>query len=480
MPDLVLGRHPVTAALVAADAASRHRVVLDPSVEPALRANQREASEASAAGRAYGRTTGVGANRNERADDADGGHGRRLVRSHATGAGPVLHRHIGRATSLIRASQLAVAGSGLPHEVLDALVRSLDDGRSAPVRRFGGLGTGDITGLAELALCLLGERAWDDGTVAAYLDELGADAALAFMSSSAPTLAAASLAASEIAGLVRASVPVAALSAHAVQANAQQWSPVAVGTRPSVGVDAVAASMRRLLGDGPATPPRTQDPLSFRCIPFVAGPVLTVMAEAIGEIDACIAANAENPRFADGQVWHHGSFMLTGLALRLDTARLGLVQWFATSVARLLKLDDPAYTGQRRFLADGPAGSSGVMVVEYTAASAFDALRGTADPVSRSTTAISVGTEDHATFANRGALALLDSIDAVRTVLACELLVALRAVRIGELAPPAGLVPVLDACASLVDDRADRPLVDDLESAAGVLPTLATWGPPLA
>ncbi len=454
--------------------------MLAPCVEAELRAGEREARAASSAGRAYGRTTGVGANRDEPADDVDGGHGRRLVRSHATGAGAVLDRRVGRASSLIRASQLAAAGSGLPYDVLDALVRSLADGRGAPVRRFGGVGTGDITGLAELALCLLGERAWDDGEVVAYLDDLGADAALAFMSSSAPTLATASLAAHAIGQLVRASLPVAALSAFAVHANAQQWSTVAVGTRPSPGVEAVAASMRALLGDGPASPPRTQDPLSFRCIPFVAGPTFTVVAEAIAEIDACIAARAENPRFADGQVWHHGSFMLTGLALRLDAARLALVQWFATSVARLLKLDDPAYTGQRRFLSDGPSGSSGVMVIEYTAASAFDALRGAADPVSRATTTISVGAEDHATFANRGALALHDSVEAVRTVLSCELGVALRAVRACGGAAPDGLVPALAACAALDDERTDRPLIDDLACAASVLPTLATWGPPLA
>lgn len=443
---------------------------------------QRAADDAAvAAGEhvTYGRTTGVGANRNTAADDEDGGHGLRLVRSHATAAGRDLGADVARAAMLIRAHQLAAPGSGIPVAAVDALVAAAGDGRTPVLREFGGMGTGDITGLAELALCLLGERPWRDGTCATYLGSLDASGALAFMSSSAPTLAVAALGTASLAGLLEQSVVVAGLSAAAVRANGQQWSAAAVATRPAGRVADVASTLRHLAGGDGAAAARTQDPLSFRCIPFVAGPALDVAQELTVEVGHCIAARAENPRFADGAVWHHGSFMLTSLGLRLDAARLGLVQWASTSLARLVKLHDPQYTGGANFLAAGPAGSSGTMVLEYTAGSALETVRHLADPSTRHTTTISIGTEDHATFATRGAVALREMVEAARVVVACELIAAVRALRA---APPdrltAGVRDALAQCGDLPVATADRPLVDDVALAVGALPHLAAVASP--
>jgi histidine ammonia-lyase len=468
----VLGLEPITIADVVADAASAGKVLLAPSVEADLLA---DAAATAANNVAYGRTTGVGANRDESADDSDGMHGRRLVRSHVTGAGPVLPPEVGRAAALVRASQLSFPGSGIPFDMLDALVRSLNDGRTAPVRTFGGLGTGDITSLAELALCLLGELPWQDGEHHRYLDHVQASGALAFVSASAPTIAIAALAVHRLDVLARASLPIAALSSLAIRANREQWSEVAAETRPSPGSTSVAAAMRHFAAGSRYDHARTQDPLSFRCIPFVAGPLRESIDEVTAEVDRMIAARAENPRYADGVVHHHGSFMLTGLALRLDTVRLAATQWLSTSLARLVKLHDPDDTGQARFLAAGPSGSSGTMVLEYTAASALRTVSHLADPASRHTTSISVGVEDHASFATRGALALRESLDAFAAVLGCELVAAVRAVRGAlDVTPGAAITEVLGVCDPLPSDVVDRPLASDVATAVDLLPALAS------
>ncbi len=476
MRTLVLGRDPVTTAVLTADAEAAAGISFAPEVEHALRSAELEAAAASVGGAAYGRTTGVGANRDDLADDADGDHGVRLVRSHSTGAGPLLAPEVGRAAALARAGQLVAPGSGIPFDVVDALVRSLNDGRAAPVRSFGGMGTGDITTLGEMALCLLGERPWVDGDRHRYLARIDASGALSFMSSSAPTLAVAALAASEAQVLVRASLAIAALGSVAVRANREQWSEVAAGSRPSPGVGVAAAVLRTATDDCRYERGRTQDPLSFRCVPFVAGPALDMLDELVAEIDRCLVARAENPRFAGAAVWHHGAFMHTSLALRLDTARLALTQWCSTSLARLVKLHDPASTGQPRFLAHGPSGSSGTMVLEYTAGSALETVRTLADPSSRHTVSISVGAEDHASFATRGAFALRESLPAVATVLACELVAAVRAVRSAgrhgiELSSE--ILGLLDVCEVLPVELDDRPLVEDVALAAELLARLA-------
>jgi len=109
----------------------------------------------------------------------------------------------------------------------------------------------------------------------------------------------------------------------------------------------------------------------------IDGPVemLDVFAEATAGVGSAIDAHAENPTYRDGSVWHHGTFMLTDVALRLDIVRLAILQWPATGLSRLTKLHDPQYSGHSRFLAVGPAGSSGHMILEYTAGSALETIR---------------------------------------------------------------------------------------------------------
>ena len=69
-------------------------------------------------------------------------------------------------------------------------------------------------------------------------------------------------------------------------------------------------------------------------------------------------------------------------------------------------------------------------------------------------------------------------LDALRDVLACELVTAVRAVRLADLEPeqlaPAAIGPWLaDALAALPSDLKDRSLRDDLEIARGLL---TQWG----
>ncbi|NBP51946.1 MAG: hypothetical protein EBU70_12380, partial [Actinobacteria bacterium] len=90
---------------------------LSAQVREALVANAAVAEAAVERGEAYGRTTGVGANRDTVVESGDGDHGLRLVRSHAAGAGPDLGGDVARATMLVRAHQLSLPGSGVPVEV---------------------------------------------------------------------------------------------------------------------------------------------------------------------------------------------------------------------------------------------------------------------------------------------------------------------------------------------------------------------------
>ena len=123
----------------------------------------------------YGRTTGVGANRDVTIEDDDA-HGLRLLRSHSGGAGPLMSAENVRAMLVVRLNQIAAGGSGVDPDVLGALTDVINRWLIPPIPAYGAIGTGDLTALASTALCLIGERPWQGGASTARFPLRPADA----------------------------------------------------------------------------------------------------------------------------------------------------------------------------------------------------------------------------------------------------------------------------------------------------------------
>lgn len=426
----------------------------------------------------YGRTTGVGANRDLTVDEDSGPeHGMRLLRSHAGGAGDLMPRDQVRAMMLIRLNQLAAGGSGVHPRLLTALAEALTAGAVPLVHRTGAIGTGDLTVLAETGLTLAGERPWANGTLAPV--PLDTSDALAFMSSNAATLADATLACLELDRLLRASHAVAALSYVALGGSPEAYATAVHAARPHPGQVQCAAELRRLLGMVGSPPPgkRIQDPYGLRAFPQVQGPALDATGYLRNVLTIEVNASTENPMvsLAAGDVFHHAHFHTAYLAVALDQARATVHHVAELSAARLGDLVEPSFTELPAFLADGPPGSSGVMILEYVAHDALAMLRQAALPVTLGTAVVSRGVEDHASFSTQAARQARAAATAYRQVLACELVAAVRALRMRQ----ANLMdlPVRDAFdladATLDPRTADRPLSDDLARAGTLLDALA-------
>jgi histidine ammonia-lyase len=135
---------------------------------------------------------------------------------------------------------------------------------------------------------------------------------------------------------------------------------------------------------------------------------------------------------------------------------------------------DPAFTGLTPFLAADPSPSSGVMILEYVAHAAIADIRRLAAPAALGSAVLSRGVEEHAGFSTQSARATTDVIAAYRLVLACELVAAVRALRMRGIAPAAGeLADAFDlAVGALPADPRDRPLDADLTAAQELLPRL--------
>ncbi|MFJ9008793.1 aromatic amino acid ammonia-lyase [Streptomyces canus] len=437
------------------------------------------ARQIAATGRVYGRSTGVGANRNEDVPtEAAAEHGLRLLRSHAGAIGEELPARQVRAMLAVRANQLLAGGAGLRPTVVTALCEALESGAYPVVNEFGSVGTGDIAALAQAGLALAGEHPWRGADGAAPEPQLlDNNDALAFISSNALTLGQAALALHELRGLIEATQVVGALSLLAVDGSHEAYAAPVHAARPHRGSVEVARRMRELIGaeDRP-TPPlgRIQDPYGFRCLPQIHGPAQDA-ADTLEEVLAIeINAAAENPLISpeDMAAYHHGGFYQAQLALALDHFRLALTQVARLSTSRLSTLNEPAFTRLRPFLADQEPASSGVMILEYAAGAALGDLRAFSAPASLGHAVLSRGVEEQASFASLAARQTLRACGAYRLVVGCELVAAVRALRQRDLRPdpdlPVGRALEL-AEAVLEEDPADRPLTGDVTAAAALL-----------
>ncbi|HLI61035.1 MAG TPA: aromatic amino acid ammonia-lyase [Solirubrobacteraceae bacterium] len=457
----------------------------------------------------YGVSTGVGALRGHRvAADDRAGSGLALLRSHAGGAGRPLPATLVRAAMAARANQIAAGGAGVSAELLDALVAALNAGLSPFTRELGSLGTGDLTNLADIALCLLGEGAVWRGdelldAAAALRDAgiapavLGPRDGLAFMSSNAVAVGSAALLVVDARRLLDAWLSVAALSFEAAGADPVVLDPRIHSPRHRPGQSAVAARMRELLGGltdrrrrGPSTDRGeplsspagqmlaaladtvpVQDPYPFRAQPQVDGAVHDALAALEETVGHELNFAGENALVVDGVALPNGNPHAAPLANVIDGLRTALASSAALIAARVSTLLDSGLTGLPPFLTrPGRAGAeSGALVLEYTAHAAVAEVRSLVTPVAAQTVSVSRGVESHSSLAPTAVRRAREALDALRVAVACELVVAVRALRLAGL-EPRGDRSLWDAAAPLLDpELADRPLAPDVEAARALI-----------
>ena len=448
--------------------------VLTDAVRVALEEGGRALAAAARAGEVYGLTTGVGALRGVRLDDGldDGaGQGLRLWRSHAAAFGPELDDIDARATMLVRLHQLAAGPTGVSVELAEALERALVSGAVPVLHGYGSIGTADLAVLAQLGLALVGDGAWRVGNPEPVVVQ--SSDALPFLSSNAMTAGIGALVHSDLSGLLRAAERVAAISFLALRGSAQAYDGRVFERRDDPAAAAAAHRMAGLLAGAPEPSARGQDPFALRTVPQVHGVADAALDAAASALLAEIGAPGENPLPVDGTALHHGLFLTQGLAAAFDAVRQSFVGVTTLAQARLAALVDPRLTDLPAFLADGAAGSSGVMVLEYVAADLSARVRATALPTTLTRTTVSIGMEETASHSTQGVLAARVLAGHVPDLLACELLAATRALRMAPVRLQGESVAA-ELARSAIAALGDLPLEDhvlgaELRAAAAVV-----------
>lgn len=434
----------------------------------------------------YGATTGVGALRDRTIGDADRERFQwNLLRSHAVSAGRPVEPGLVRAGMAVRANQLGAGGAGVAPALLDGLVAALNDGITPLTHELGSLGTGDLPALAEIALALLGEgQVWSGGRLIdapapAQPVRLGLRDGLGFMSSGAMTAGQAALVSVDARSLHTRWLEVAALSFEALEADPVVLDPRVQAARGAPGQTAVATTMRELLSGAPFDPRSpdrlVQDPYPFRVLPQVDG----VARDALDDLDEVLGrelnARPENALIHAGRALPTGNFHAAELGAALDTLRAAFAHSASLIAGRVSALLDPRMSGLEPFLAGDPGPDSGHMMLEYTAHAAAAEVRSLATPMAVQSVWASLGVESHASLAATAARRTAEMLEAMEVLVATELVVAVRALRMAGRVPAGTGVQRLYAAAerALPGSLEDRRFGHDVEAARGLLGGLA-------
>lgn len=374
---LVIDGTSLSCSALASATASPVAVTVSPEARSRVQRSFARAASVARTRPIYGRSTGVGANRSVAVDVPDAAQSMRLLRSHATSAGGGRTPRRVRALLVVRLNQLANGGSGVDPVVLDGLTEMINADALPRVRELGGIGTGDLSVLATVALALCGEGSIDGPGIAPIA--FGPGDALPFISSNAATIADAALACVDLQNLAGVALVVAAVSFAAARGNAEAFQAAAAAAAPFPGARHVCTVIGTLIRPAPIAA-RLQDPYAFRTLPQVHGALLDALTRLRDITEAMANVASENPLIgpdpdcANAGVVHHGGFYAAALAQALDGANAALVPAARLGLTRLAALNSPAGTGGTRFLADDIAGSSGVMGLEYVAASALESF----------------------------------------------------------------------------------------------------------
>ncbi|WP_165865673.1 aromatic amino acid lyase [Vallicoccus soli] len=439
----------------------------------------------------YGVSTGMGAQSGVRLSaEEEAEHQGRLLVGRAAGGPPWLDRAEVRALVAVRLRTFLSGDAAVSPGLCARLAGLLEHDVAPAVPRHGSGSAGEIVPLAHAFQVLVGlgavlDRGTGDRTVrlaAPVLGALGLGRAgvgpkegIALLAGVPGATALALLRAHEARTLLQHALAVAAAGIAVVRAPRDPYHPLAA--RGDDLLADVLEHLRDLAGPEPA-PRSVQAPVSFRVAGAVAAHALRAAGALEGAVDRALDGVTDSPAHLDGGLVGTAGFHGVDLAGHLDALVAALVHAAEVSVARLHRLLDEEVTGLPRQLTERPGPECGLVAVHKRAVAAAHAARRLALPAALGPVETSGGQEDVQSFAWEAAEQARLALEALREVLACELLAVHRAWLLARRPPPAGVAPLLRA----VDLRVpaglgDRPFGADVEELRAALREGLPTGP---
>jgi histidine ammonia-lyase len=479
---LAVSRHGATVELAdaAVEAMARSRTIVD---------------HIEASGRpVYGVSTGFGALAGTSiAPDRRAELQHALIRSHAAGIGDPMPPEVVRAMMLLRVRSLALGRSGVRPALARGLVDLLNAGITPWVPEHGSLGaSGDLAPLAHCALVLLGEG-WVLGKDGARISaaealhaaglrplELAAKEGLALINGTDGMLGMLLLAIDDAAHLFAMADVTAALAIEAMLGSERPFLPELHAIRPHPGQAISAANIHRLLQRSAIMDSHrdnlahaVQDAYSMRCAPQVAGAARDTLDFVTAVAERELRSVVDNPVvLPDGRVESTGNFHGAPLGFAADFLAIAAAEVGAIAERRVDRLLDVARSRDLPpFLTPDAGVNSGLMIAQYTAAGIVAENRRLAAPASVDSLPTSGMQEDHVSMGWAATKKLRTVLDNLTSLLAVELLAAVRGLQLrAPLVPsPAGRAAIAAVAGFAGEPGPDRFLAPVLEQARAVI-----------
>jgi histidine ammonia-lyase len=379
---------------------------------------------------------------------------RNLILSHAVGTGPLLPVEVTRAAMLVRANTLAKGFSGVRIEVIQTLIDMLNKGVTPAIPSQGSLGSsGDLCPLSHLALVLTtDENDLESESGYAELDGrimtgkqamqkaglkrivLGPKEGLAINNGATFSAAIAALVVYDSEYLVDLADRSVAMTLEALLGCSGAFDDRIQQARGQIGQISSAKAIRENFKGSTFvdSSDRIQDAYSLRCAPQIHGSVRDTLGYVKQIVEREINAATDNPLiFEPAVAISGGNFHGEPVGLVMDYLSIALCELGAITERRIFRMTDGKLNnGLPPMLVDSneKAGlNSGLMMLQYTAASLVLENQTLATPDSVHSLPTSAEQEDHnanAMTASRHAAMILDNL---QQIMGIEVYMAVRA-----------------------------------------------------
>ncbi|QXI00957.1 histidine ammonia-lyase [Pseudomonas monsensis] len=395
--------------------------------------------------RAYGVNTGLGGLSNVSLKDQQLSQlSRNTLLSHACGVGPVLPDEQTRAIICAAIHNYSHGKSGIHRRVVEGLLALLNRGITPQVPSQGSVGY--LTHMAHIGIALLGVgnviyRGQITSAQQALAEEglqpvqLGAKDGLCLVNGTPCMTGLSCLAIADATRLVQWADVIGAMSFEAQRGQIAAFDAEIIALKPHPGMQQVGINLRALLEGSEVIAAskgiRTQDALSIRSIPQVHGAARDQLAHAIKQVEAELNGCTDNPLLLGtpdnfrvmSQANPHGQ----SVAMAADLLAIAMAEIGSIAERRLDRLVNPHVSGLPAFLVANPGVNSGMMIVQYVAASLCAENRQLAQPAVLDNYVTSGLQEDHLSMGTSAALKLHRALENCTQILAIEYLLAAQA-----------------------------------------------------
>ena len=396
----------------------------------------------------YGITTGFGHLCNTRINRADLERLQtNLVRSHATGVGDPFPRDAVRVMIAVRINSLLHGVSGVRPELIMALVDMLNHDVIPWVPQQGSVGcSGDLAPLSHIMLVLMGEGEVLGGDcyqrfpALPALEKAGlkplqlqAKEGLALINGTSVMTGVLALTLYRSLHVSKSADIIASMTLEMVKGSTSPFDPEFVALRPYPGMKQVAANVLSCVSGSEVRAShigctKVQDAYSLRCIPQVHGATRENLNHLVDQVTIELNAVTDNPIILSGdKIISGGHFHGQPMAFAGDFLGIVMAELANISERRIDRLLNPLINETKPFLSVDPGVNSGLMIVQYTAASLVSENKILAHPASVDSIPTSAYQEDHVSMGTIAARKAGKILEHTAQVLAIEWVSAAQA-----------------------------------------------------